>query len=400
MQAGSATIAIIGGGFSGTVLAANLLRRPPANPTRIVLIERRPCIGCGVAYAPSGFPFLLNVPAARMSATSYEPAQLIEYARRQLPYADSETYLTREFYGEYLRDFLRAAEAAAPRHVQFERIHGEVSALCSQRPRGPIRVLLNEQSVSAEQVVLACGEPSPAARPYAMEVAHLSRYVGDPYRELPVKPTDRSVLLVGTGLTMVDVAVAAAAGDPTLKITALSRHGRLPSTQAESLQPVVLDARADLCGMLAGGSVRHALASARRRRAPVAERRPRHRLQRLGSPARVYRRCAVAAFARSRPGQPRSDRTRAAHRSARRPDRCRRPSLRSALLSGPMLRASHWEATAVGELRVRAEALAALLAKRELAPIPTETDQPEPEPAAWPRRLGYIAATYLTMTNC
>jgi uncharacterized NAD(P)/FAD-binding protein YdhS len=49
---------------------------------------------------------------------------------------------------------------------------------------------------------------------------------------------------------------------------------------------------------------------------------------------------------------------------------------------GPMLRASHWEATAVGELRVRAEALAALLAKRELAPIPSETDQVEPEPAA------------------
>jgi uncharacterized NAD(P)/FAD-binding protein YdhS len=29
---------------------------------------------------------------------------------------------------------------------------------------------------------------------------------------------------------------------------------------------------------------------------------------------------------------------------------------------GPMLRAAHWEATAVGELRVRAEALAAALA--------------------------------------
>jgi uncharacterized NAD(P)/FAD-binding protein YdhS len=264
MQAGSATIAIIGGGFSGTVLAANLLRHPPANPTRIVLIERRARIGCGLAYAPGGFPFLLNVPAARMSASSYEPSQLIEYARRQLPYADGETYLTREFYGEYLRDFVRAAERAAPRHVQFERLHGEVTALCPQRPRAPIRVLLNEQSVSAEQVVLACGEPSPAARPYAMEVAHLPRYVREPYQELPVKPTDRSVLLVGTGLTMVDMAVAAGAGDPDLKITALSRHGRLPATQAESLQPAVLDAHVDLCGMLAGGSVRRALAAVRR----------------------------------------------------------------------------------------------------------------------------------------
>ena len=34
------TIVIVGGGFCGTVLATMLLRRPPATPTRLVLIER------------------------------------------------------------------------------------------------------------------------------------------------------------------------------------------------------------------------------------------------------------------------------------------------------------------------------------------------------------------------
>ena len=61
----------------------------------MVLFERRPPIGCGVAYAPHAYPFLLNVPAARMSATSYESAHLIEYARQRLPQADGDTYLTR-----------------------------------------------------------------------------------------------------------------------------------------------------------------------------------------------------------------------------------------------------------------------------------------------------------------
>jgi uncharacterized NAD(P)/FAD-binding protein YdhS len=41
---------------------------------------------------------------------------------------------------------------------------------------------------------------------------------------------------------------------------------------------------------------------------------------------------------------------------------------------GPMLRAAYWEATAVGELRSRAEALAAMLANRELAAASAETD--------------------------
>src|ERR1700733_6828106 len=62
------TIAIIGGGFSGSVLAARLLRRPPAEPSRIVLIERRAQLGRGVAYQATVHQPLLNVPAGRMSA--------------------------------------------------------------------------------------------------------------------------------------------------------------------------------------------------------------------------------------------------------------------------------------------------------------------------------------------
>lgn len=42
---------IVGGGFSGTVLDSNLLRRPPAGPTRLVLIERASEVGRGAAYA-------------------------------------------------------------------------------------------------------------------------------------------------------------------------------------------------------------------------------------------------------------------------------------------------------------------------------------------------------------
>src|SRR5579862_5205251 len=66
MRSPRRTIAIVGGGFSGTVLAVNLLRRASAEPTRIVLIERRAEIGRGVAYQSEGYPHLLNVPAARM----------------------------------------------------------------------------------------------------------------------------------------------------------------------------------------------------------------------------------------------------------------------------------------------------------------------------------------------
>jgi uncharacterized NAD(P)/FAD-binding protein YdhS len=76
------TIAIVGGGFSGTVLAANLSRRAPATPTRLLLIEREHEVGCGLAYQPyvPAQRFLLNVTAGRMSATSAAPLEFLQYA--------------------------------------------------------------------------------------------------------------------------------------------------------------------------------------------------------------------------------------------------------------------------------------------------------------------------------
>ena len=72
------TIVIVGGGFCGTALATMLLRRPPAMPSRLVLIERGAHVGRGVAFAARDFPYLLNVPACRMSANPADPLEFID----------------------------------------------------------------------------------------------------------------------------------------------------------------------------------------------------------------------------------------------------------------------------------------------------------------------------------
>jgi len=120
------TIVIVGAGFSGTVLAANLLRRPPSGATDIVLIERGAEMGRGVAYAAREFPYLLNVPAGRLSADSHEPEQFLRYAQRRLAKAGSEDFLPRAVYGDYLQDVLLEAERAAPPQARLMRQFGEV----------------------------------------------------------------------------------------------------------------------------------------------------------------------------------------------------------------------------------------------------------------------------------
>jgi uncharacterized NAD(P)/FAD-binding protein YdhS len=472
MQLSSRTIVIIGAGFSGTVLAANLLRHPPAATTRIVLVERRAHIGCGVAYAPRDFPYLLNVPAGRMSAVSDQPWHLVEYARaRGLP-GDADTYLPRPFYGEYLQHLLKTAELAAPRHVRLERVHGEATAIHPLEP-GPLIVQVGDQRWPADQVVLACGDPSPPDSAPETEVAGHAAYIHDAHRDDCTRATDRQVLLIGTGLTMVDVAVAAAARNPGVRLFALSRRGLLPSAQEAARAPV-LEQNLDLLAQFGGMSMRQLVAGVRVlaravqsqggdwrevimrirdvapalwRNLPDSERRRflrhvracwdvhRHRMppanaaqiaamRRRGQlqvqAGRILRLRAdgdgiVAqwrARGRSDVHQLRFDRVVDCSGADRRLARTSDPLLRQLLDAGwisgdasglglrtgaqgatidaagrastrlmylgPMLRADHWEATAVAELRVRAEQLAAALAQTETARPTGMTARPSP----------------------
>ena len=61
------TVAVIGGGFTGTTLAAQLVRHTDASYSLIV-IERTGLPGRGVAYGTECNSHLLNVPAKDMSA--------------------------------------------------------------------------------------------------------------------------------------------------------------------------------------------------------------------------------------------------------------------------------------------------------------------------------------------
>jgi len=221
-------IAIIGGGFSGTALAANLLRRAPKGADlEILLINRFGPIGTGVAYGTKFDGHVLNVPAEQMSAYPDEPDHFLRWgATRGVQPGD---FVARKLYGEYLGETLRSAEASSAGATLEQRI----DAVRSIRPEGS-RATLDLQSsgaVFADRVVLALGNYSPE-NPRGIEgnFASSSRYVRDPW--IPgsletVEPND-TVFLIGTGLTMIDIALDLASRDLRPPITAISRRGLVP----------------------------------------------------------------------------------------------------------------------------------------------------------------------------
>lgn len=227
------TIAIVGGGFSGTVVAANLLRRPPQGPTRLVLIERSAAVGRGIAYQDRGYPYLLNVPAGRMSATSAVPLEFLSFVQRRIPNATAEDFLPRSLYGEYLEEVLLAAQLSAPANIRLEIWRGDVSGIRRIERHLPLQLeLADGRKLTADDVVLALGNPRPATLPAAAIIADHPAYVADPWAQDLKFSRDQTVLLIGTGLTMADVVNAAADDRQTLPtLHALSRHGFVPPRQ-------------------------------------------------------------------------------------------------------------------------------------------------------------------------
>ena len=110
----------------------------------------------GVAYARRSYPYLLNVPAARMSANSLDAAEFLRFARRSRPGVSAEDYLPRELYGEYLQASLASAETSAAPHVELKRLRGSVIALeQSHRDRVLEIHLADGRKVTADAAVLA-----------------------------------------------------------------------------------------------------------------------------------------------------------------------------------------------------------------------------------------------------
>jgi uncharacterized NAD(P)/FAD-binding protein YdhS len=226
-------LVIIGAGFCGTVLAAKLLRRPPSVPTDVILVERGTDTGRGVAYAERPFPYLLNVPAARLSADAGDPLQFLRFARRRLPHTDGEDFLPRALYGDYLQEVLLLAERSAPAHVRLVRVFDEVRAVTRRAGAQPLAAeFADRPALLADRIILALGNPPSALPPWAAAIRHHPAYRHDPWAARQALSAQQCVLIVGNGLTMADV-VASLSRDAARSpmIMTISRRGLLPQQQ-------------------------------------------------------------------------------------------------------------------------------------------------------------------------
>ena len=232
-------VAVIGGGASGTLTVVHLLRRAVAEqmPLRVMLLDRLGRHGLGQAYSTSCPDHLLNSRAGRMSAVPDDPGHLLRWARGAG--VDHDGFLPRSAYGRYLQDLLAQARDRARPLARVSQLTAEVTAITATGPGGPLSLrLATGGHLQADIAVLATGSPARRSR---FPVPPGPRFIADPWAPgaLAGIGTGGPVVVMGTGLTMVDVAVAATRSSPATVVHAVSRHGLLPRVHIAADRPAV-----------------------------------------------------------------------------------------------------------------------------------------------------------------
>ena len=220
-------VAVVGGGASGTLAVIHLLRSAAAErrPLRIIMIDRHGRHGLGQAYSTTHPAHLLNTPIGQMSALAGDPDHLVRWA--DAAGLQHDGFLPRRAYGRYLRDTLSDAERSARPTARVSQITSQVVAIRPSARGRPLRLQLADGCIDADAAVLAIGS-LPAALP--CPVPRSPRYIADPWAPgaLDGAGDGSPVVIVGTGLTMLDVAIAVTDGHRATRVQAVSRHGLLP----------------------------------------------------------------------------------------------------------------------------------------------------------------------------
>ena len=241
-------VAIVGAGFSGTLQAINLLRH---DGPRATLIERAAQAGAGLAYGAAQPEHLLNVRAGNMSAFPDDPDHFVRWLAEQGIADPAKAFAPRRLYGTYLRGLLDRAVGGSDGRLTVR--HGEV--IDADVAGDGVTLRLDDgDTIAADAAVLAVGN-LPPHHPGGLDPATLG---DDVYRADPWAPglaaglnDGDTVLIVGTGLTMVDVVLSLTAQSFGGRIVAVSRRGLVPHVHADVGQWQRIDERpvASLAGL-------------------------------------------------------------------------------------------------------------------------------------------------------
>ncbi|MBK8981111.1 MAG: FAD/NAD(P)-binding protein [Ignavibacteria bacterium] len=208
-------IGIIGGGFTGTMTAVQLITKSTA-PFVITIINERETFNKGVAYNPYSDKHILNVITGKMSAYPDNPDHFLDWVMSRHEFQDRDktlianSFLPRKLYGEYLTEiWAETIKIAESKGIDVNVIDSFVIDL-DVNENSVSLLLENENNLIFDECIIATGNQIPRNPAVINNEFYKSKnYYQNPWLIDSVKnlKNDLPVLLIGNGLTMVDTVI-------------------------------------------------------------------------------------------------------------------------------------------------------------------------------------------------
>jgi uncharacterized NAD(P)/FAD-binding protein YdhS len=225
-------IAIIGGGYAGAVLALHLARGA-RRPLKVVIVEPRSELGAGLAYSIRGDVCRLNAPAHKLGVSPEPEDSLLAWLEAEHPELLGDPaavgpgwgYVARHWFATFVRWHLE--RALADSHVSLGHLRASATDI-GRRGEDLVVHLSDGTSIrSARTVVTTSYGPPAPPREFPQSLTAAPGFINDPWQIDRIEAIDRDsdVLVIGTGLSMLDVAATLIAQRHRGRIFALSRHG-------------------------------------------------------------------------------------------------------------------------------------------------------------------------------
>lgn len=245
------TIAIVGGGASGTAtfihLVLKLIIAPEPEPVAFALIEKREEIGPGLAYDTGQKGHLLNTSAGLMGIFAEETNHFVDWMaghsdliERHYPGTaiDAASYPPRELYGIYLKDVFDQYVDLARQYGMTVDVYHELATDATITDDGATITLESGQTIDADVLVLATGTPKSNN---FHQLDESPNYLDSPWPASRILQTitdkDASVCVLGASLTAIDAVITLVNNGHQGPIKLYSKDGLLPRVQSPEEKP-------------------------------------------------------------------------------------------------------------------------------------------------------------------
>ena len=229
-------IVIVGCGASGALLAVNLIQHCSNIPLQISIFNNSPDLANGIAYSTSHEEHLLNVRANNMSALIERKDDFHNWLLRNNIEMLATDYAKRQDYGKYLRELLEDSVNSKSDNIKINIYYDEVIDIEVNTENSAYILSGNGLRIEADYIFLAIGN-FPPSNPILEDNSYVNslNYFANSWNwgnfdDINLQnQTNKTIFILGTGLTMVDAVLTLNEKGIKSKIVALSRHGLLPA---------------------------------------------------------------------------------------------------------------------------------------------------------------------------